>query len=100
MQKGLANIELETDSQEVRQLISDGAASSCPYRALIEDANFLLRRCKCRISYIPREANKCADALANIGVSQSEHFVFLDEPPNVLHSALVADMVATSSKRD
>ncbi|GMP61857.1 hypothetical protein CsSME_00024155 [Camellia sinensis var. sinensis] len=53
MQKGLADIELETDSQEARTLITNGAASSCPYRALIEDANFLLRRCKCRISYIP-----------------------------------------------
>lgn len=85
MQKGLADIELDTDSQEARTLIIDGAASSCPYRALIEDANFLLRRCKCRISYIPREANKCVDGLANLGVSQSDHFVFLEEPPNVLH---------------
>ncbi|CAL5378448.1 unnamed protein product [Camellia sinensis] len=98
MQKGMANIDIETNSQVASQLITDGVDSSSPYRALIDDVTFLLRRCKCRISYIPREANKCADALANMGVNQTEHFVFLDEPPSALFVVLVADMVAANSR--
>ncbi|KAL7231425.1 hypothetical protein ACSBR2_009643 [Camellia fascicularis] len=94
----MANIRLETNSQLAMQLIQDGADSSCPYRALIEDANFIQRRCNYSISYIPREANQCADALANIRVSQTEHLVFLDEPPSAILSILVVDMVAASSR--
>ncbi|CAL5436074.1 unnamed protein product [Camellia sinensis] len=67
--------------------------------ALIEDANFMLRRCNCSIQYIPREANQCADALANIGVNQTEHLVFLDDPPSSIISFLFADMVSASSRR-
>ncbi|CAL5395922.1 unnamed protein product [Camellia sinensis] len=74
MQKGLSNIEIETDSQTTMELVRDGAAGNSPYKAVIEDANFLLRRCSCLIQAIPREANQCANALANLRVNQQEYF--------------------------
>lgn len=100
MQKGLSSIEIETDSQTAMELVRDGAAGNSPYQAIIEDANFLLRRYNCSIQTTPREANQCADALANTGVNQQEHLVFLENPPDCIFSLLIADMVNVSSKSD
>ncbi|CAL5424318.1 unnamed protein product [Camellia sinensis] len=100
MQKGLANIVIETDSQLAMKFIQEGADRSSPYRALIEDTTFLVRRCNCTIQYTPREANVCADALANLGVNKTEHLVFLDEPPSSIFSFLIADMISAVSKGD
>ncbi|GMP98855.1 hypothetical protein CsSME_00046579 [Camellia sinensis var. sinensis] len=83
MQKGMANIEIEIDSQLAMKLTKDGVESTSPYRALIEDVNFMPRRCNCSIQHIPREANQCADALANIGANQTEHLVFQEDPPKL-----------------
>ncbi|KAL7210038.1 hypothetical protein ACSBR1_031585 [Camellia fascicularis] len=71
-----------------------------PYRALIDDANFMLKRCNYNIQYISREANQCTDTLANIGVNQTEHLVFLKDPPSSVFSFLIVDMVSASSRRD
>ncbi|KAL7253411.1 hypothetical protein ACSBR1_007864 [Camellia fascicularis] len=49
MEEGISNIEIEIDSQTAMELIRDGSERNSPYRALIEDANFLLRRCQCSI---------------------------------------------------
>ena len=100
MQKGMANIQIETDSQLAMELIRDGAGVNSPYRALIEEANFFLRRYQCTIATIPREANHTADALANLGVTQQEHFLFLEDPPVSISSLLVNDMIHVGSRRD
>ncbi|CAL5338110.1 unnamed protein product [Camellia sinensis] len=100
MQKGLSNIEIETDSQTTMELVRDGAAGNSPYKAVIEDANFLLRRCSCLIQAIPREANQCANALANLRVNQQEYLVFLKDPSSFMFSLLIADVVNVNSRRD
>lgn len=73
------------------ELIRDGSAANSPYRALIEDANFLLRG-QCTLKAIPREANQSADALANLGVNQQDHTVFLEDPPSSILYFLIIDM--------
>ncbi|XP_028063794.1 uncharacterized protein LOC114267012 [Camellia sinensis] len=98
--KGLTNIDIESDSQTAMELILDGAEMNSPYRALIEDANFLLGRCQCSITSIPRETNSCADDLANLGVNQQELTIFLDDPPNSICPLLITDMRNISSSRD
>lgn len=100
MQKGMANIEIETDSQTAMELIRDGAEINSPYRALIEVASFFLRRCQCSIKAIPREANQSADAMANLGVNKQEHTIFLDNPPSSILPLLITDMRIASSSRD
>ncbi|GMQ00802.1 hypothetical protein CsSME_00047717 [Camellia sinensis var. sinensis] len=100
MQKGLTNIDIETDSQTAMELIRDGTVANSPYRALIKDANFLLRCCQCTLKAIPREANQSADALANLGVNQHDHTVFLEDPLSSILSFLITDMSTVSSSRD
>ncbi|XP_028069082.1 uncharacterized protein LOC114271680 [Camellia sinensis] len=99
-EKGMANTHIETDSQLAMELIWDGAVANSSYRALIEDANFIIKRCQCTIATIPREANYTADALANLGVAQQEHFIFLEDPPVSISSLLVNDMIHVGSRRD
>ena len=99
MQKGLNDIQIETDSQTALKLISNGGEGTHPYRALIEDGNFILRRCRCTIQYVPRDANQSADALANIGVNQKGNLIFLEEPPNSVSSFLVADLISANLVR-
>ncbi|CAL5357998.1 unnamed protein product [Camellia sinensis] len=82
------------------ELIRDGTVANSPYRALIKDANFLLRCCQCTLKAIPREANQSADALANLGVNQHDHTVFLEDPPSSILSFLITDMSTVSSSRD
>ncbi|GMP53386.1 hypothetical protein CsSME_00018848 [Camellia sinensis var. sinensis] len=102
MQKGMSNIAIETDSQIAMNLIKDGAASTSPYRAIVEDANFILSRCQCSIQHIPREGNQSADALANLGASQQEHLLYLEDPPSSILCLLIIDMVDANanSRRD
>ncbi|THG00481.1 hypothetical protein TEA_002907 [Camellia sinensis var. sinensis] len=81
------------------QLILEGPCHNSLYRALIEDAKFLLQRCCCSLRHTPREGNKCADQLANIGVAQDEHVVVLDDPPENLQALLIADITGVSERR-
>ncbi|GMP38659.1 hypothetical protein CsSME_00009817 [Camellia sinensis var. sinensis] len=99
---GMSNITIETDSQTAMDLIRDGAASSSPFRAIVEDANFLLSRCQCSIQHVPREGNQGADALANLRANQQEHLIYLEDPPSSILSLLIIDMVHASvnSRRD
>ncbi|CAL5433729.1 unnamed protein product [Camellia sinensis] len=40
--------------------------------------------CNCSISYTPREANKCADGLANLGATHQDNLVVLDDAPSAI----------------
>ncbi|KAF5950148.1 hypothetical protein HYC85_012141 [Camellia sinensis] len=46
MPKGLSNITIETDSQNAMEILREGATNTSPYRAIVEDAKFLLRKPK------------------------------------------------------
>lgn len=46
---------------------------------------------------MPREANQSADAMANIGVNQREHLIFLEDPPSFISSMLIADTAGKST---
>lgn len=100
MQKGLSNITIEIDSQNAMEMLREGAANTSPYRAIVEDAKFLISRCECSIQHIPREGNHSADVLANIGVNQQEHLVYLENPLSSLLFVLITDMVNANSGRD
>ncbi|XP_028120402.1 uncharacterized protein LOC114317817 [Camellia sinensis] len=102
MQKGMSNITIERDFQAAMDLIRDGAASSSPFRAIVEDANFFLNRCQCSIQHVPREGNQSANALANLEANQQEHLIYLEDPPSSILSLLITDMVHASvnSRRD
>ncbi|GMP58688.1 hypothetical protein CsSME_00022271 [Camellia sinensis var. sinensis] len=69
-------------------------------RSLIEDARFLLRRSNSSLGHTLRERNKAVDRLANMGVAQNEHVVFLDNPPIEVTTFLIDDMTGVSFVRD
>ncbi|CAL5383535.1 unnamed protein product [Camellia sinensis] len=97
LEKGLRDITVETDFVQVVKLIQEESSPNFQHKALLEDAKFLMRRCKCITQHIPRKRNKAADGLANLGVHHQESFVFLNDPPTEVSSLLVADILGTSS---
>lgn len=90
-QKGTKDVVIESDSEEAINQLLHGPNQNSPYKALIEDAKFLLRRCSCSPVHTLREVNRVADQLANMGVAQTEH-VFLEDPPDEVRASLIDDI--------
>ncbi|XP_028085910.1 receptor-like protein EIX1 [Camellia sinensis] len=85
----MTDILIETDSERVVLFIKGDTPPNFAQRALLEDTKFLMHRCNCSISYTPREANKCADGLANLGATHQDNLVVLDDPPSAIGPFLV-----------
>ncbi|CAL5382095.1 unnamed protein product [Camellia sinensis] len=99
LEKGLHEVIIETDFILAEELLNKGPPSNCPFRSIVEDSRHLIRRRNCSIQHILREGNKCADLLANMGAEQLEPLVVVDEPPIVVRSQIVADMVGMAYRR-
>ncbi|GMQ08371.1 hypothetical protein CsSME_00052119 [Camellia sinensis var. sinensis] len=99
-QKGTKGVEIESDSELAIDQIQNGPNTHSPYKALIEDARFLLKRCDCLLRHTLREGNRCADKLASLGVEQGEHVVLLEDPPEEVKNLVIADMTGVSVLRD
>ncbi|XP_028100581.1 uncharacterized protein LOC114299952 [Camellia sinensis] len=98
--KGTEGVDIESDSELAINQIQIEPCLNSPYKALIEDAKFLLKRCNCSLCHTPREGNKCADLLANMRVAQDEHVLVLEEPPNEVKALIINDMIGVSVLRD
>ena len=79
-QKGTLDVEIETDATQAIKLIQDGPNHNSPYKAIIEDTKFLMKRYNCTLSHTLRKGIMVADRLANIGVEQDDHVVILEDP--------------------
>ncbi|CAL5382858.1 unnamed protein product [Camellia sinensis] len=97
LEKGIKDICIETDSEQVVKLIKDSSSQHFQHRALLEDAKFLMQRYNYTIAHIRKEGNKSADGLANLGVNHQNPFVFLNDPPTKIANLLVADIIGASS---
>lgn len=61
---------------------------------LLNDCRNLIKTFpSCTMTHIFREANRCADKLANMGATQSADFLLLYEPPPVVVDLLAFDKV-------
>ncbi|CAL5366943.1 unnamed protein product [Camellia sinensis] len=98
-EKSLRDVLIESDAATVVFNINNPTTINYPHRALLEDIKFLMHRCNCIVSHIPREGNQCANGLANMGVHHGENLIVLEDPPNDLVSLLVADIVGLSCER-
>ncbi|GMQ02629.1 hypothetical protein CsSME_00048760 [Camellia sinensis var. sinensis] len=94
------DVQIESDSEQAINQILSGPTQHLPYKALIKDARFLLRRSNSSLGHTLREGNKAADLLANMGVAQNEHVIFLDNPPAKVTPFLIEDMTGASFVRD
>ncbi|GMP64868.1 hypothetical protein CsSME_00025928 [Camellia sinensis var. sinensis] len=80
---GTRDVQIESDSEQAINQILHELAQHSPYKAPIEDARFLLKRSNGSLGHTLREGNKAADLLANMGVAQNEHVVFVDNMTGV-----------------
>lgn len=92
LQKGTKDVKIESDSKQAINQILHGPNQNSPYKALIEDAKFLLQRCNCSFGRTLREGNKVDDQLANMGVVHDEH----ENLPDEVRSSIIDDMAGVS----
>lgn len=81
LEKGLYNVQLESDSQTAVILINEGANTTHPHNNIINDGKYLLERTKSKLTHIYRGANECADFLARLGAEQMEDLMVSNTPP-------------------
>ncbi|XP_028068210.1 uncharacterized protein LOC114270811 [Camellia sinensis] len=98
-QKSTLNVVIETDAAQAIDLLHSGPSHNSPFRALIEDTKFLLKRCNCSLRHTLREGNRVADRLANLGVVQTDHVVMLEDPPEAVRALIIEDMTGVGAMR-
>ncbi|CAL5436861.1 unnamed protein product [Camellia sinensis] len=98
LQRGMNQVVIETDAEQVVQLLSEELRERCPFRGVVEDACIIMRDCNCTIQHIKREANICADALAKLGENQLAELLIVNDPPAEIHNMLIADIVHLSQE--
>ncbi|KAL7172659.1 hypothetical protein ACSBR2_032189 [Camellia fascicularis] len=57
-QRDVTNVEIETNSEQAIHQIQHGPSQNSPFKALIEDAEFLLKMCNCSLSHTLREGTQ------------------------------------------
>jgi ribonuclease HI len=97
----LTKIELCIDSQAVIQVISTGKIKGTVGNALIKRIKGLLalNNWEVQISHVYREANRCADALTNIGCSLDHNVIFYDTCPDIISDIMLADLMGITTPR-
>jgi ribonuclease HI len=97
---GFKNVELEVDSEAVVGVIKSGCTMSYGGSTLLKRIWKLLEKdWKVEISHVYREANNCADALANIGCSHAFNFEFYACCPASVSDVFNLDMRGNTTSR-
>ncbi|XP_028097553.1 uncharacterized protein LOC114297336 [Camellia sinensis] len=99
-QKETKGVDIESYLELAINQIQNDPCLNSPYKALIEDAKFLLKRYDCSLQHTPKEGNKCADLLANMGVAQDEHVGVLEESLEEVKALAIDDMAGVSVLKD
>ncbi|MCI24591.1 putative non-LTR retroelement reverse transcriptase [Trifolium medium] len=94
-------VELNVDSREVVNVIRGEGGGNLQGSALVYKIRRLLKKLDWEVvvhhSY--REANQCADALANIGVSSRIRSRFFETCPTQLNHVFLADIMGITTPR-
>jgi hypothetical protein len=99
---GLNKVELNIDSLAVVQTIKNRRLNSAVGGALVKLKHIwriLELNWKVEVSHTYREANRCADALANIGCSADYETVMYDVCSSHLSDLLAADCTGLSTPK-
>jgi ribonuclease HI len=97
---GFLNIELHIDSVAVVQVLKKRRVNSSMGHALAKQIWKLIDRdWNIEISHTYREANNCADALANLGCSLDYDLVFFDDCPSSIREIFANDSRGISTPR-
>ncbi|KAI8554787.1 hypothetical protein RHMOL_Rhmol05G0124000 [Rhododendron molle] len=95
LEKGLANVDIESDSLIAVNIINAGTPGNHPQSIIINDAKMLLQQTKSKLTHIYRTANQCADHLARMGAEQNDNLVVLDQAPISIREFLIRDCLNT-----
>ncbi|CAL5416069.1 unnamed protein product [Camellia sinensis] len=98
LQRGFNQVILETDAEQVVQLLSEDLGERCHFWGIVKDARIIMRGCDCTIQHIRREANICADAMAKLGEYQPAELLIVQDPLAELQPLLVEDIVHLSTE--
>ncbi|CAL5371541.1 unnamed protein product [Camellia sinensis] len=93
LQRGMNKVIIETDAEQVVQLLNEEPGTKCPFRGIVEDSRIILRGCECTVQHVRRGGNICADNLAKLGANQPLELLIVNEPPDEIRHALVADLL-------
>lgn len=100
LEKGIQNVNIESDSREAVNLINDGPTENHPHQVLITDSKILLDRTRANLTHIYREANQSADHLARLGAEQAEDLVVTEESPQSVRHFVIEDVLGAGRYRD
>lgn len=85
-------MDLETDCAKTISLVHGREGYQGQAQNLVELCrNLLDREWEVKMSHIPREQNKVADALTKLRRYQNEDFMWFDEPPREIEKLLRVD---------
>jgi hypothetical protein len=97
---GFTKVELNIDTEAVVQVIRARQVCNLPDNAIVKqiwrllDMDWLVE-----IAHIYREANKCVDALANIGCSLDYDIMYFDSCPSQISEIYEKDRVGNTTPR-
>jgi ribonuclease HI len=95
---GFRLVELHIDSQVVVKIIQeDGTTSSSCWSLVRRIRQFLERDWEIKIQHSYREANKCADLLANIGCDSGGPLIYYESCPTPLSLLFAADIMRVAT---
>jgi len=88
------------DSLVVVNIITSGKESNASGRSLVQKIRKLLQmEWKVKVKHSYREANRCADALANIGCIMGNEMMFYELCPTQINHLLAADKAGVTFPR-
>ncbi|GAU34270.1 hypothetical protein TSUD_321160 [Trifolium subterraneum] len=97
---GFRRVELHTDFVAVAQVLQKGSSLSTNGGALLKQIWQLLELdWVVVVSYTYREANKCADALANLGCTLDCKVEFYDACPAIVRDVYQYDLIGNTTPR-
>jgi ribonuclease HI len=93
-------VELEVDSEAVVRVLKKGCSENFAGCSLLHRIRQLMKKAwHVDVFHIYREANMCADALANLGCSQDFNFEFFDCCPSSIRDMYNLDMMGNTTPR-
>ncbi|GAU30840.1 hypothetical protein TSUD_267600 [Trifolium subterraneum] len=97
---GFDRVELSVDSKAVVQVISTEKTQGAEGFAIVNKIHRLLKMdWNVIIVHEYREANKCADALTNIGCNLEREVIYYEDCPEEIRNILVADEMGITTPR-
>ncbi|PNX95557.1 ribonuclease H [Trifolium pratense] len=97
---GFSTVELSIDSKAVVHVVISGRTQGADGYAIVKKIRRLLKMdWNVKILHEYREANKCADALANIGCNLDHEVIFYEACPMEIGYILLADQLGISTPR-